>query len=306
LKKQKAQLAKAAKPDTQELARVNKELGVLNLELGKLQKAAQGNIDALRRKQADMLEDKADLLDVQKAVIDGWKFDRARSTEALEVAKKTAERFVGKEKPSILKLASELNVKPFSIQKVSRMYPDRINEITIDYGKAPIPKDKIEHPREDMIDQAFNLYDLKEPIKIGTKELYETNKQIKDLDDINKDLFDKLKPAGKGNFVQILTNKPRSAFYIAIVDGPPRMDRDQKVEFENSLRLASRPENADEMRFRQINLKGILKDRFVERVQVQDATLYRQSLVESLKKTLNFTPGADNAKATFDDRAVGD
>ena len=59
----------------------------------------------------------------------------------------------------------------------------------------------------------LELYDLKKPFETGNKE----------LDDINKKLFDEASKSKepKGKYVQILTNKARTVYYVAAVRDAP-------------------------------------------------------------------------------------
>jgi hypothetical protein len=131
--------------------------------------------------------------------------------------------------------------------------------------------------------QVLGLYDMKKPIKIDYKE----------LDEINKDLFDQVAKEKKpGNFVQILTNKPRSVYYIAVVSKLPEADY---RSFGRAMENASYPDN----QFRKM-------DYFVLRAQQQEGRRFRQQVIEDLKRTANYEPPGEEARKNFDDRSGGD
>ena len=295
LRKKRAELLKA-KSDVKALT---EEINQLSKSLKKLEQEAKGSVSVLRERQADLLEEKTDLIDVQKAVVEGWKFERARSAQALPTAKSVADTLLKNGNRGILTEAAKLGASTFSISRLSRMFPEEGANSALDYGKPPLPRDKIAFARDDMIDQALSLYDLAEPIKTGNKE----------LDDVNKELFERVhkQPNARGNYVQILTNKPRSTFYVALVELPPQASKDQ---FIRALRLASPPEQDADAMARRRDFQGVVRDRFVERIQQQVGQRYRydrpDGLVESLKRSMNFSIDNDKAKTEFDDKVVGD
>ena len=78
--------------------------------------------------------------------------------------------------------------------------------IYVDYT---LPAGKIPFPREDMVRDLLKLHNQTAPLK------YEDMKEVSDLND---KLFDKnLKPSLKYGQVQVLTNKPRTVYYVAMV-----------------------------------------------------------------------------------------
>ncbi len=297
LRRKRADLIKSNNPDAKQLAQLNEELRKRQTELNKLIKEASGTVDSLRVKQADYKDDEADYKDVQRAVVEGWKFDQARSKDALDASKNAAESLIKENRGNALKVARELTATPFPVKSVCRMFPEVTNGIR-DYIKPPLPKDKINHARDDMMEQVLSLYDLGEPVKIGNK----------DLDDLNKELFDQTKKMQnpKEKFVQILTNKPRSVFYVAFIELPPNPSI---ADFITTMKLASMPEGdmgGPEAMVRRQKNNGLAFDRFVDRIQQQEGRRWREVYVNGLRTMLNYSEDDPKARERFDEKVVSD
>ena len=282
----------AAKADAKEMDKVKTERLARRQMLMKLQTEAGGDLKTLSRRENDLKEDVADLKTVQRLVVEGWKFERARATEVLPTAKAVADALIKAGNQGINAQAAKLGATPFSISRLCTMYPEPSPDGGIEYGKPPLPKDKLVYPRADMVDQLVGLYDLDKPIKLGSDEIYKTNKELADLDELNRDLFERVKKTDnpRGNYVQILTNKPRSVYYVAFVSAPPDA---KKREFVSALTNAS-------------SFGQGPRDRWVERIQQKDGRDYRKALVTSLKTMLHYEEVGADARKRFDDQVVGD
>ncbi len=79
-------------------------------------------------------------------------------------------------------------------------------------------REKFLYPREDVVKQLLALNNLKAPLVIEPKAA-EKEKGIsyKELNDLNAELFVKNYKQAKIGQLQILTNKPRTVYYIALV-----------------------------------------------------------------------------------------
>lgn len=87
------------------------------------------------------------------------------------------------------------------------------------YVPFPLPKETFSFPRDDMAASLVSLGDLQKSIEISSSDPQKPEPGVKELNDLNKALFE----TGKlnGQFVQVLTNKPRNAFYVARVTRAP-------------------------------------------------------------------------------------
>ena len=288
LRKEEAKLRKN-QVDAKELKRVQDELEKLQGDLRKLEEDVGGKATYLVNKQAAIKEDEADLREVQRLVVEGWKFERARSNEALPAARKVADDLIKVGNQPGPGFPSQYLDARITVPRLCRMYPEVMHDQSIDYGKPPLPKDKIPFAREDMIDELISLYELSEPIKIKNSE----------LDDINKELFDRVRKEEnpRDRFVQILTNRPRSVFYVAYVSKVPEA---RKEDFVRSLRGAPYPFDDFAMNpFRH-------RDHFVERVQQRFGNDFRRGIVgiDALKTSMGFEVLNDKLQKDIDG-AVG-
>ncbi len=175
------------------------------------------------------LDDKKDdNKDVRKRVAEAWKQNKARETVLLPRAKKIAESVEKNALPSLTlyqamdELKKEYDVKREIIplgppsEHVSPLVPVTSGggfQLQREYREFELPKDLFTYPRKEMASELLGLYDLKKPIEIGYPP----------LDEINKALYNAVakEKEPQGKYVQILTNRPRTAFYIAAVTGPP-------------------------------------------------------------------------------------
>ncbi|MSQ93515.1 MAG: hypothetical protein EXR98_03040 [Gemmataceae bacterium] len=245
----------------------------------------------LKKKEADLKQTQADLQEVMARVSEGWKFDETRRTKALPRAQSVAMNLINKGRnfQDIEAEASKLNQKVLLLPNLSQMYPDRVVDAPdarrILYTLPPLPKDMIPHSRDDMMKELLSLFDMKAPISIGNKDLDDVNKELFDL--VSKDQ-DKNKPA---NFIQILTNKPRSIYYVALISQAPKASQE---DFHQAMLRAS------EMKF------GPLRDFFAQRAQEDEAKQYRADLIHWLQQSHKYSLDNDSARKEFDERGVGE
>lgn len=139
--------------------------------------------------------------DVERA----WKTRKARET-ALERAKQIAELFQKAADFDVLKTeAQKLNAEPIKLDGLAPLVMKQSSPTAVQvYTPYTLPKDQaFVLPRDDFASSLVKLGDLKEPIETGNKE----------IDDVNKNLF-RVSEENK-KVVQILTNKPRTMFYVA-------------------------------------------------------------------------------------------
>ena len=143
-----------------------------------------------------------------------------------------------------------------------------------DYGPFQL-KGQIKFPREDTVQNLIALNGLKEPIKIG----------VADIDNINAALFQEAQKANRGSdkYVQILTNKPRDAFFVAVIDGTPI-----PVGWDGLVRM-----------LRDGARDGPGRDSLLDRAQVQRGEEFLHTFVQQLRerfkvKVMDNAKGADN------------
>jgi hypothetical protein len=142
------------------------------------------------------------------------------------------------------------------------------------YQDFELPPGIIPFPRKDTAAHLLSLYDLKEPIKID----YDP------LDKINKSLFDAVskEKEPRGKYVQVLTNQPRTAFYVVVV------------------REAPAPSHAD---FMQAVLQAFGHDHLADRAQADAAKKQREELMRQLREAHNVDPPTDEIRKSFDSDA---
>src|SRR5205085_2436258 len=114
------------------------------------------------------------LVEMNRLLVEGWKFENARTNVAFPEAKKIAEAFLKradvqdgqKNIPSELEFvtteAERLKRKKIELPGLALMHPFQLPDNSLDYAKPPLPAGQIPYAREDMMDQMVNLYDLKQ------------------------------------------------------------------------------------------------------------------------------------------------
>jgi hypothetical protein len=243
--------------------------------------------------------------DAGSRVRDAWLLEQAREHKALPLAKKIADqlREAGGDFSSELvrRAGDQAGRTPIVLPKIAPMAPklsgDPLKRGTRVYAGYHLPKDVIVRPRDDMVAQLLSLYDLKAPIEIHSK-LLEGGAEptfVKMVNDLNKELFDKVKKEKepKGLFVQVLTNKPQTVYYVAVVSRRPNpYDKAQRDDFTSALKFAS-------------EATGLFVDTFAERAQQMLATSFHKQLVEQMKTELGYTPPDEKVQQDFDKSAQG-
>jgi hypothetical protein len=176
------------------------------------------------QKHPEKLADAGDL--VRKA----YTLQEARKL-ALERAKEIASSLSKKEPGDRLGAmeaeAAKLDVKLIPLKdqakKVKTLFAQSMDQPPAwKYELTKLPKDLIPYPRASMSKEVYSLYGLKDPISYWDSKKPDDQQEPgsdKDLDNLNsKELFPKSPPReGVEQPVQVLTNKPRSVYYVAVV-----------------------------------------------------------------------------------------
>jgi hypothetical protein len=244
--------------------------------------------EELKRNEASLTKAEPDLKEILRRVTDGWKFERARKEEALPAAQKVAALLINNlNNPAVIReQAARLKRDVIVLANLSQMQREIVGNNALDYFPPSLPKDKIVYPRDDMMQQVLSLFDLKKPIESGNKE----------LDEINKELYRiaKEKQRDKDKFAQILADKPRSVFYVAVVTSAPRAD---PFGFEGAMMGAP------------YDRLPLPRDYFVDRAQEQEAKSYRAEFiglsfnpVRGLADVHNYKLVDPEGRKGFDDR----
>jgi hypothetical protein len=114
-------------------------------------------------------------------------------------------------KADMQKIAAEHGAQVIVLRDVAQLVENK-NRGPLDdvsYVEYTLPAGKVPYPREDMVKDLLKLYNLPAPLKF---------EDMKDLSDLNEKLYDKnIKPGGNLGQLQVLTNKPRTVYYVALV-----------------------------------------------------------------------------------------
>jgi hypothetical protein len=251
-----------------------------------------------------------DLAKAHDRVLDAYKTIEAREKKALPLADKVAKDLVqkgGDFPPEVLREeAAQVKHRPIVIPKVAPLAPKASGTEKAshrDYYPYQLPKDAgLDYPRDDMVTQLLNLYNLKQPIDVKYKETKEgvEPSYVKQLNDLNKALFDTAKKEKnpQGKFVQVLTNKPQTVYYVAVVSRSPTAD--PKEFRDNVLEHAYYDPLHPLAEFRPY-------DAFMTRAQELIAQDLRVRILEQLKQELRFdiTEEGQKTRETFDSSSDG-
>jgi len=226
-----------------------------------------------------VLPDKLD--PVRDRVVEAWKFNKAREDEVLPRAKKLADKIMKGTPPyrlvlneAIDELKKDADVKReiIPLPKVSPLQP-----VSSGFGRGrvyaeyQVPPGLIPFPREDTAKLLLELYDLKKPIETGNKQLDEINKAL--YNEVAKDK----KPQGK--YVQVLTNKTRSAYFIAVV-------RDEPYVSQVDFRIATH--------------EAFGQDELYATAQFEAAKAFREDLNQHLRRHYEVEIVDEEAHKNFD------
>jgi hypothetical protein len=227
---------------------------------------------------------------VRDRVIAAWKLNKARESLVLPKLKEIAEAVEKSNNPSFaLEQALKGLEKDFGVKReimqvgsfnrpVSPLVPITSSggfgvqqRQYVDFDLEP---GLITYPRKDTATNLLELYDLKKPIEIGYPPLDRTNKEL--YNEVSKDK----KPEGK--YVQVLTNQPHTAFYIAIT-------REQPFISHGDFNLAVR--------------EAASHDGFFERGQRDAAKRQREALVQQLRTAHDVVAPTEETRKHFDSDA---
>ncbi len=238
----------------------------------------------------------------KERVIAAWQTEQAREDKALPLAKKIAEELKRKEGEFVQEVlanaAREAGHREIVLARIAPLVPKEVPGMVSgqrDYVPYHLPKDAVDRPRDDMVKQLLSLYHLKAPIEIKTGLASGEPTFVKELNDLNKSLFDAIKKEKdpQGKFVQVLTNKPQTVYYVAVVTRAPQAsDKDFQ---DQVLKNAWEPQMLERAETRPF-------DTFVTRAQELRATEFHTMLVAQLREDLGYQPadGFDEVRKTFD------
>jgi hypothetical protein len=119
----------------------------------------------------------------------------------------------GKDSPTLMReLAAKHGTKVIVLKDVAQLVENQNRSAleSINYVEYALPRNEIPFPRSDMVKDLLALHNLPAPLKI---------EDYKDLNDLNSSLFVQPKPGARPKLgqVQVLTNKPRTVYYVAMV-----------------------------------------------------------------------------------------
>lgn len=215
------------------------------------------------------------LADVKDRVVRAWKFQTAREKFALPRAEEIA-RLVIKQQTAELDFmtdlavaAKDLGVELLPLPGVAKLVPNPGTQVGTTYEPYKLPRDLIPYPRKDMAEQVLALYNLKEPLTTKEKAPDEADPTPRDakLDEVNKGLFQQKWVGKKERQVQILTNRPRTVYYVAVVTGENPPERDDF--FEAYVRAQGMQGGSDE---------------FVSLAWEQASQEHREAVLQQLRK----------------------
>lgn len=155
------------------------------------------------------------LADVKDRVVQEWKMQQARENKVLPYARKLAEGLLKGNAPyaQVLEADPKFGKDLLAVRRLAPLAVERHFNFPR-YGEYKLPRGLVPYPREDMVQQLLTLNDLKKPIK----------QDIPELDRLNEELFRdaEAKKLTTDRFVQVLTNKPRDMYYLAVVSLPSK------------------------------------------------------------------------------------
>ncbi len=158
-----------------------------------------------------------ELKEVRKEVEHAWKVKQARAALMPDITRVATELEKALKDPKIdlWTVASDAarrhGAQAMKLQNVAPLVPRRADDKgPLQFVPFEVDRDKFLYPTADLAKQLLSLRDLQKPLTTGHGE----------LDKLNQTLFDRL---GKGSrVVQVLTNQPRTEFYVVVQLGEPR------------------------------------------------------------------------------------
>lgn len=159
--------------------------------------------------------------------VQAWKLLQARTRYALPQAEKLAQALV--QQPATADLdavlhqqAAQLGVDLVVLHGVARLVPEGRGELAPAAWKPyTLPPGLIPYPSEDMAQQLLTLRQRQQPIEIKASASQgdrptDLPEVVQQLNKLNAALF-KASTQKKGPLVQVLTNRPRTLFFITVV-----------------------------------------------------------------------------------------
>jgi hypothetical protein len=205
--------------------------------------------------------------DVYKRTVLATNMLKARDDEGIKLAKAVAEQIILSPLDytnSVMKLPEGKrgtretillpNVAPW--EKVRKQSFQ--GGLVFDYVNFSVPYKKVPYARADMASQLLSLYEADKAFTVD----------IEALDSLNKSLFDlaeKTHGGRSGKVIQVLTNKPRDVYYVAVVEGYMPAFRE---EFEEALASGGERAIRNNFMFRyRVDFAKDMSARFVEQLK---------------------------------------
>jgi hypothetical protein len=154
-----------------------------------------------------------------------------------------------------------------------------------------LPRGKVPYPRDDMSKHLLDIKEVKEAIEI--KDLVESKESTATvLNNLNKKLF-KDNKLGGGRVLQVLTNRPKTVYYLVVVVSDPAGAKAQDFEFyEAYLHVPTVQSSASQAN----NL-------LIEQAQMDSGEAFLRELVRILNR---HAAVEDSARKTFGSESSGD
>jgi hypothetical protein len=227
-----------------------------------------------------------------------WKLAKARDL-ALPQARKIAEALRkaqpkdGNYEALMEQEAAKLGAHLIILRGVTPLIPERGELAPASWKPYQLPKDVILYPTEDMTKELMELRTLKAPIAIkpieskSEKTPMDVNDVVKKVNEINANLF-KMSAAKGAPQVQILTNRPRTIFYVAVVlkEYPP-----SQIEF---LEMWS-----DALR-RPVPGTPVYLDTIIDRAQQEAGQEFEKRFVQQLRSQAGVGEISAEARKNFE------
>lgn len=229
------------------------------------------------------------LEDGMPAVVAAWKLQEARK-EALQAAKSIAEglrkELLGARLalPYLESEAAKLKEKVIALDRVSPLQPRTLgvtDDSPIEYAEYTLKHGVIPYPRPDIVKSLLALNDLRAPLETSVKDQPGSDPA---LDEINKALFDKelinRRPPIKQ--VQILTNQPRTIYYVAVVLREYEADR-KRFDSAYSGALGNMAALRLQKKRMVAGFRDTPRNLFITDAQLRAGQQYRDALIAQLR-----------------------
>lgn len=218
---------------------------------------------------------------IEEKVREAWKFLKAREkafAHAKEVAKglyKEEQTTSKSYEPALKKQSDELKTELVHFLDATKKEKTPVGSFfnkIYKYEPRKIKKGLIPFSRDGMSNEVFSLFDLKEALPYWNSALEGKDQEQppgndKSVNDLNKELFRKEEPRQ----IQVLTNKPRSIYYVAV------LEKVHTLELKEFLSAYSRTKGAG-------GSIGAEADYYVEIARAEAAMRFRDQLVLQLRE----------------------